>query len=341
MKTKVLISSLSLLLLIASSIRAEELCNTDIDSLGKVYPQMLDAMNMEEKYRQIKISLPGLSMLDNKQIQNIMKSMGPNYYWPVRNGVSPNHGILILAHGYGPDGDLDLFNSLLDFNPAYEIILSMGMSMMTSRHIECSVKHLNNQGVKTIFVVPISSTPFNTLVRQWKYIFNMEAHYSYADVNVLNTQIFKFIEPINDDQMAKEIILEYANEISEEQEQEVVLIIAHGPVSESDNVKELLIMDNIASYISDNSKYLEVKSFTLQDDAGKSIRQSNVLRIRNFIEESSQQGRRVLIVSNLMSGKGIQDSIEKDLNGLSYTFNSKGLLTHPKFRTWIEKSIIK
>ena len=341
MKTKILISSLSLLLLIASSIRAEEPCKTDTDSLGKVYPQMMDAMSMEEKYRQIKISLPGLSMLDNKQIQNIMKSMGPNYYWPVRNGVSPKQGILILAHGYGPDGDLDLFNSLLDFNPAYEIILSMGMSMMTSRHIECSVKHLNNQGVKTIFIVPISSTPFNTLVRQWKYIFNMEAHYSYADVNVLNTQIFKFIEPINDDQMAKEIILEYANEISEEQEQEVVLIIAHGPVSESDNAKELLIMDNIASYISDNSKYVEVKSFTLQDDAGKSIRESNVLRIRNFIEESSKQGRRVLIVSNLMSGKGIQESIEKDLNGLSYTFNSKGLLTHPKFRTWIEKSIIK
>ena len=34
-----------------------------------------------------------------------------------------------------------------------------------------------------------------------------------------------------------------------------VLIIAHGPVSESDNIKELRIMDNIAQYISDNSEY--------------------------------------------------------------------------------------
>jgi Trp operon repressor len=341
MNTKSLISFLSLLLLFIAPIVAEESCKTDTDSLGKEYPLMMDAMGMDEKYKQIKLNLPSLSMLDNDQIRNMMKSMGPNYYWPVKNGQSPNQGLLILAHGYGPDGDLDLFNSLLDFNADYEIILSMGMSMMTSRHIECSVKSFKNQGVETIFIVPISSTPFNTLVRQWKYIFNIEDNYSYADVNVLDSQLFKFIEPISDDQMAKEIILEYANEISNKQEEEVVLIIAHGPVSESDNIKELRIMDNIAQYISDNSEYSIVKSFTLQDDAGKSIRESNVLKIRDFIDESSKQGKRVLIVSNLMSGKGIQKSIEKDLNGLTYTFNSKGLLTHQKFRTWIEKSIMK
>ena len=38
------------------------------------------------------------------------------------------------------------------------------------------------------------------------------------------------------------------------------------------------------------------------------------------------QGKRVLVVSNLMSGKGIQKNIEKDLNGLNYTFNSKDFL---------------
>ena len=65
--------------------------------------------------------------------------------------------------------------------------------------------------------------PFNTLVRQWKYVFNIEDNYSYADVNVLDSELFKFIEPISDDQMAKEIILEYANEISNKQEEEVGL----------------------------------------------------------------------------------------------------------------------
>jgi hypothetical protein len=237
MNTKSLISFLSFLLLFIAPIIAEESCKTDTDALGKEYPLMMDAMDMDEKYKQIKLNLPSLSMLDNEQLRNMMQLMGPNYYWPVKNGQSSNQGLLILAHGYGPDGDLDLFNSLLDFNADYEIILSMGMSMMTSRHIECSVKSFKNQRVETIFIVPISSTPFNTLVRQWKYVFNIEDNYSYADVNVLDSELFKFIEPISDDQMAKEIILEYANEISNKQEEEVVLIIAHGPVNESDNIK--------------------------------------------------------------------------------------------------------
>ena len=68
---------------------------------------------------------------------------------------------------------------------------------------------------------------------------------------------------------------------------------------------------------------------------------NNINNIRQYIKNSSMQGKRVLVVSNLMSGKGIQKNIEKDLNGLNYTFNSKGLLTHPKFKIWIEDSITK
>ena len=341
MKIKQTFSLFFLVLLYQQSLLAEHICHTEVDDLGKEIPMMMDMSNMDLKFNQIKQNLPNLSKLDNLQLQKIMKSMGPNYYWPINNGKSSKHGVLIMAHGYGSDGDLDLFNSLKNFNPNYEIILTMGMSMMTSKHVICSVQRLINSGIESIYIVPISSTPYNTLVRQWRYIFNLEKNYSYADVDVLASNTFKYIEPISDDAIAKEIILEYANEISTNQENEVVIIIAHGPVSQADNVQELLIMNNIADYISNNSNFSEVRSFTLQDDAGKAIRDNNINNIRQYIKNSSMQGKRVLVVSNLMSGKGIQKNIEKDLNGLNYTFNSKGLLTHPKFKIWIEDSITK
>ena len=64
-------------------------------------------------------------------------------------------------------------------------------------------------------------------------------------------------------------------------------------------------------------------------------------KLESLLTNHPSKEKKVLIVSNLMSGKGIQKNIEKDLNGLAYTFNSKGLLTHQKFKTWIEKSIMK
>ncbi len=198
---------------------------------------------------------------------------------------------------------------------------------------------MKNNNVERIYVVPVSSTPYNTLVRQWRYIFKLENQPTYADVNQVDTQGVMFLEPISDNIYAKKIILEYAKEISIDEKNEVVIIIAHGPLDTDDNEKELVIMDNIGKYIMDNSEFATVRSFTLQDDAGKDIRDKNVSMIKDFINNSNNNGKKVLMVSNLMSGKGIQRSIQKDFDGLDYTFNSKGLLTHPYFKEWIFDSI--
>jgi hypothetical protein len=61
--------------------------------------------------------------------------------------------------------------------------------------------------------------------------------------------------------------------------------------------------------------------------------------MREFVSTRSYNGRDVLIVSNLMSGKDIQRRVERDLEGLTYSFNPNGVATHPLFREWIEFSI--
>ena len=54
---------------------------------------------------------------------------------------------------------------------------------------------------------------------------------------------------------------------------------------------------------------------------------------------AKEDGKRILMVSNLMSGKGIQKKIEEDFEGIDYTFNPKGLLTHPYYIDWIKESV--
>jgi len=314
-------------------------CPNEPDEEGRKY--LSDGMMHSDKmFSELRNNIPGLKNLNNKQIMGMMKLMGPNYYWTF-DKKDPNQetGALLLAHGYGEEGDLAFHNSMTDISSQHITTLSLGMSMMTSKHIECALTEIRQNGAKKIYIVPISSTPHNTLIQQWEYIFGLRNDHAYTKVKSVITDDVVFLDPISDHRIAKKIVLDYAQEISVNPKNEIVVIIAHGPVGETDNELQLELMENLAAYIHDQGNFNAVRPFTLQDDAPKEIRDRNVKQIKEFIENATFDGKKVLMVSNLMSGKGIQRKINEDFSGLDYKFNSKGFLTHPLFKDWILESI--
>ena len=314
-------------------------CPNESDTEGRKYLTE-KMMHSEAMFSELKHNIPGLKNLNNKQIMGMMKLMGPNYYWNFdKNDPNQKTAALLLAHGYGEEGDLAFHNSMTDISLNHITTLSLGMSMMTSKHIECALSEIRENGAEKIYIVPISSTPHNTLVQQWEYIFGLRNDHAYTRVKSFQLDDVVFLDPISDHQIAKKIVLDYAQEISINPKNETVVIIAHGPVGETDNELELELMENLAVYVRDNGKFNDVRPFTLQDDAPKEIREKNVKEIKQFIKNATLDGKKVLMVSNLMSGKGIQRKINKDFSGLDYKFNSKGFLTHPLFKEWILQSI--
>ncbi|MBM23401.1 MAG: hypothetical protein CMD78_03930 [Gammaproteobacteria bacterium] len=314
-------------------------CPNKSDSEGRKYLSQ-DMMHSEMMFNELRNNIPGLKNLNNKQIMGMMKLMGPNYYWTF-DKKDPNQetGALLLAHGYGEEGDLDFHNSMSDISSQHITTLSLGMSMMTSKHIECALFEIRQNSAKKIYIVPISSTPHNTLVQQWEYIFGLRNDHAYTKVKPVQANDVVFLDPISDHQIAKKIVLDYAQEISIDPKNETVVIIAHGPVGETDNELELELMENLATYVKIQGNFNTVRPFTLQDDAPKEIRDRNVKQIKEYMENATLNGKKVLMVSNLMSGKGIQNKINEDFSGLDYKFNSKGFLTHPLFKEWVLESI--
>ena len=314
-------------------------CPNEPDEEGRKYLSE-GMMHSDMMFSELRNNIPGLKNLNNKQIMGMMKLMGPNYYWTF-DKKDPNQetGALLLAHGYGEEGDLAFHNSMTDISSQHITTLSLGMSMMTSKHIECALSEIRQNGAKKIYIVPISSTPHNTLIQQWEYIFGLRNDHAYTKVKSVITDDVVFLDPISDHRIAKKIVLDYAQEISVDPKNETVVIIAHGPVGETDNELQLELMENLAAYVHDQGNFNAVRPFTLQDDAPKEIRDRNVKQIKEFIENATLDGKKVLMVSNLMSGKGIQRKINEDFSGLDYKFNSKGFLTHPLFKEWILESI--
>lgn len=280
---------------------------------------------------------PGAS---DEQIMMVMRRMGSNYTWPASDeSLRSDSGILILAHGFGDHGDRTLRDQMLSTGEEVPISFAFGMSMMMSDHIQLGLNDLTDSGVKDIVIIPAVSTRHNTLKRQWDYVFALRDDAEYASVpRVSSNARLHFANPLEDHPLVGEIIADYTSEISQNAGGEEVIIVGHGPVDADDNRQQLAMMDNLADYVRESGDYAAVHVATLQDDAPPEIRQANVMRLRQLIIDAREEGRDTLVVSNLLGTRMVQSSLQRDLRGLQYRFNQKGLIQHDNFIEWINTS---
>ncbi|MDP6435652.1 MAG: hypothetical protein QF790_03465 [Gammaproteobacteria bacterium] len=286
----------------------------------------------------VKGLFPGAS--SNEQILTMMNNMGSNYTWPASDeSLRGDSGILILAHGFGDHGDQVLREQMLGTGTEVPISFAFGMSMMMSDHIQLGLDDLTDSGVRDIVVIPAVSTRHNTLKRQWDYVFALQDEPEYASVpRVSSNARLHFAKPLEDHPLVGEIIADYSAEISQNPPVEEVIIVGHGPVDAGDNQQQLDMMNNLADYVRESADYAAVHVATLQDDAPVEVRRANVNRLRELITKASEAGRNTLVVTNLLGTRMVQSSLRRDLRGLGYRFNFKGLIQHDNFIEWINAS---
>lgn len=298
----------------------------------KVSPAMADELRQK---------LPTQKNSSDAQISLMMKVMGGNYAWYLSDeGMQGEQGVLILLHS-SRDGDPLFKAKVEDIGDIFPTAMAPGMAMAMSDHIQLALDDLKAAGADTIVVVPILATKHNTLMRQWNYIFGREDEAAYGSVPRISTDAeLLFLEPPGDDPIIAEILIDHAMEISENPSNEVVIVAAHGPVFEDDNQKVKKELDNLAKIIREDGGFADAHGISLQDDAPKEIRDANVDAMRQIVEEANKNGQKVIVVTNLTGTRTIQSALRKDLQGLEYSFNSKGVSEHPNYvLKWMADSI--
>jgi hypothetical protein len=143
---------------------------------------------------------------------------------------------------------------------------------------------------------------------------------------------------MEDHPLVAEMLIDHAAEISRDPAREEIIIVAHGPVDEQDNKTQLATMENLAVYLR-NRGYAGVYPVTLQDDAPAEVRAENVRAMRQLVADIHARGNEVLVITNLLGTRVVQRSIRRDLNGLGYRYNFKGLVQHRKFIDWVNVSV--
>lgn len=283
----------------------------------------------------------GWENISDEEIALSMSMMGSNYAWYISdNELNSETGVLILLHGFRDRGDKIFTDQVKPYSSIFPTALAFGMSMMMSDHIQLAIDDIVAAGAKNIIVIPIVSTEHNTMIRQWQYIFGLKEDPSYATVKRIKTEAnILFAEPPGDDPSVAEILLDFANEISTDPENEAVIIASHGPSEDEDNAKQLELMANLAKIVQEDGGFASVEGITLQDDAPPEVRDGNVKKLRGLVQNAVADGKQVLVVTNLIGARTIQSKLRKDLKGLDYKFNAKGLVQHDEFIEWIGETV--
>ncbi len=281
--------------------------------------------------------------LTDMELNMNMSAMGPNYEWYASDPEQQGEiGVLLLSHGVGENSDRILKEALEPVSSKYPTAIGFGMAMMQSAYLQSAVDDLSERGVKTIVLVPNgTTTEYNSLTRQWKYIFDMDGQEStYLDVPKVKTDArLVMTSHFADHPLISEILYDHAKEVSQDPSKESVILVAHGPEDLEDNGPDLEILGAHVDRLKAKNEFADVKLINLQDDAIPPIRESNVRKLRRWIKQAEKKGQTPLVVALAAASHGVQTHIRQDLRGLNYVFAEKGMSEHPKYVAWIAAAI--
>lgn len=325
----------SLLLLTGPSALAQDHAahQADAHATHQMSPEMLAVLRDR---------IPAYREYTDQQIGLEMQMMGPNEFrYLSDDGLRGETGVLVLIHGFGETGNRVMAEAVQPLAGIFPAAMAAGMSMMGSEHIQSAMDALQAHGAQRIVVVPMVSSRANTLIYQWQYIFGMREHGGFYDVPRVHTDArIIMTDPPADHPLITRIILDHALELSTNPANEVLFVLAHGPIHEAENQAQLETMAGQARRLQELGGFSRVEGVTLQDDAAPAVRAGNVAALRSKIEAATAAGKQVLIVTDLLAARSIQWKIERDLAGLDYKFSVKGITQHPEFRRWFQETVM-
>ena len=297
----------------------------------------------QEEYDTLRERILTYRSWSNKEIMDNMMAMPPTYDRYISDKeLKGDLGIIVLTHGAFEPGDTYFANSLMGLAQQHPVSVGYGMAMMNGNHIQSAIDNLEAAGAQKIVCVPAALSANGTVYEQWAFYFGEREDAVYLDAPRMTSNVpMTLAEPMRDHPMASQMLLDHALEISKNPENEFVLILGHGPSEPEDNVAELKVIAKHAERVKANGGFADVKAYNFQDDAPPEVRGANVNTMRGWIEEANAAGLDVIMVGYLLATRGIQHKIPEDFAGLEFTFNEKGLSSHPGFAKWVEANALE
>lgn len=273
---------------------------------------------------------------------------------------TPQTGILLLAHGGSASWNEEVMKVRQQIDGRVPAEVAFGMA--TKRTIQEAADRLSQRGVTNIIAVPLFVSPHSSIVTASEYLLGLRkdappelARYARMDhgtaghedhqnagasaasnpMTPIRSLPTSMTRALGRHPLVADILASRASDISKTPENEVVIVVAHGPVSDEEDAKWLDDMAALAERMRSSTKFHRIDFLTVRDDAPEPTRSKAAAQLRVKVQQVLQEGKRALIVPLLLSYGGIEQGIRKRLEGLDYTMSDKALLPDERIPKWI------
>ena len=272
-------------------------------------------------------------------------------------GVVGAQGILLLAHGGGDDWNREVLALADRVDSIQPVEVAFGMA--NKRTIQDAVDRLTERDVSGIVAVPLFISSHSSVMRATEYLLGSreeappqlqafarmgarrDAGRADADPGFDRTTPVETTVPItlttalDGHALVAEILISRAADVSRTAEEEIVVLVAHGPGSAEDNELWLDDMEILVDRMRPRTSFSRIEWLTVRDDAPDPVRSQATAELRAVVEGAVQEGKSALVVPLLLSYGGIEAGIRRRLEGLPYRMAGRALLPDERLSEWV------
>jgi len=292
----------------------------------------------------------------------------------VSKAQSQSTGVLVMAHGGSKEWNQHVRDATETLKEKSPVEYAWGMANYVT--LQQGIQRLEKQGVDHIVAVPLFISSYSPIIRQTEYLLGLRdsladhpmplMHHSEEYVELTGAEVdstdymhgmlmppnlqqldinakITMTNALDDHDVVAQILHDRIMALSENPANETVLLAAHGPGQESDNVKWIENMESLSRKVQNIQQkkgkgFKQIFSLTVRDDAEERIFNQAKQQLRAMVRQANQFGD-VIVVPLFLSSGGREDAIVKRLSGLDFKWSGKTLLPDSKISDFLVNSV--
>ena len=259
-----------------------------------------------------------------------------------------NYGVLIMAHGGGPNWNESVMDAVLTLREQYPVEVAFGMADAGS--LEQAVRKLETAGVEHVGVVRLFISGESWFDRTQQILGLQDGaptrdaweagaasrrhggmHMGFWEIDTaLNFHLSA--DGLADAEEMDEVLKHRIEALSRDPSKEVALVLAHGPADDLEDARWVAKISERTQLAKDSLGLADVKVFTLRED-WEEKREGAEEAIRLYIENARKGGFDVMVIPYRVQGFGPYAEV---LSGLDYRSEGVGLLPHRNVGLWVQ-----
>ena len=259
------------------------------------------------------------------------------------------YGVMVMAHGGSDEWNAHLAEAVEPVQERYPVEMALGMADAGS--IEDAIRRLESRGVNHVGVVRVFISgeswydrtlqilgvqngapprPDQQQLEEARARMRMPMGFWKVDTDLA---FHVSVDGLADAAEIDEVMTSRIRNLSSDPDNEVAVVIAHGPGDDAENERWLEKIAQRTGRAGEETGLREIRVFTLREDWPEKRAEAES-KIRAYIEQANSRGLAPIVVPFRLQGFGPYESI---LDQLDYRADGLGLLPHANVALWVSR----